>query len=302
MTKTILLLIVSVILFSCNTHLKKAGLTDVDWSSDTVEAYNTFYEVFYSTSAKSDVSFHIFLPDVYFNDTTLRLPVIYWLHGAGSCTKGIKPLTKIFSTAISRGLIPPLILVFPNGLPYGMWCNSKDGKQPVEDIFIKDLIPYVDSTYRTIANSSGRVVEGFSMGGYGTGRFAFRYPDLFEGFSIIAGGPLRNDFADESLTDEYIEPFVYEEVYGNDPDYFRSQSPFYLASFFGNKLPAEKPLRIIAGKDDFVYQENLNFHNHLTNLGIKHRYYEFEGLGHRVPPLIKAMGDTYWEFYNEVFE
>jgi enterochelin esterase-like enzyme len=32
------------------------------------------------------------------------------------------------------------------------------------DVFVKELIPHIDSTYRTIAKRSGRGIEGFSQG------------------------------------------------------------------------------------------------------------------------------------------
>ena len=32
------------------------------------------------------------------------------------------------------------------------------------DVFINELIPHIDSTYRTIADRSGRGIEGFSQG------------------------------------------------------------------------------------------------------------------------------------------
>ena len=48
-----------------------------------------------------------------------------------------------------------------------------------EDVFIKELIPHVDKTERTIANRSGRALEGFSQGGRGTTRIMFKHPELF---------------------------------------------------------------------------------------------------------------------------
>ncbi|CAN5152215.1 hypothetical protein BH11PLA2_BH11PLA2_46940 [soil metagenome] len=51
--------------------------------------------------------------------------------------------------AIRKENIPPMLIVFPNGLASSMWCDSNDGKVPMETILIKELIPHIDKTHRT---------------------------------------------------------------------------------------------------------------------------------------------------------
>ena len=48
-----------------------------------------------------------------------------------------------------------------------------------EDFMSRDLVAYIDSHYRTIANRLSRGIAGHSMGGYGTVRIAMRHPDVF---------------------------------------------------------------------------------------------------------------------------
>ena len=57
-----------------------------------------------------------------------------------------------------------------------------------ETAFVKELIPHIDQTYRTIADRSGRGLEGFSQGGRGTARIMFRYPELFDSAAPMGGG------------------------------------------------------------------------------------------------------------------
>ena len=80
---------------------------------------------------------------------------------------------------ILAGKIPPFIVVLVQGLPSVRYINAKDGKRPVEDVIVKDLIPHIDATYRTVASREGRAIEGMSMGGYGALRLGFKYPELF---------------------------------------------------------------------------------------------------------------------------
>src|ERR1035438_5393497 len=85
------------------------------------------------------------------------------------------------------GKIPEMIVVLVNGMKDSFYNDSPDGKWPVDSVIIKELIPHVDQTYRTIAGREGRAVEGFSMGGYGTAHLGFKHPDVFSVVSIRSG-------------------------------------------------------------------------------------------------------------------
>src|SRR5205085_1497127 len=88
---------------------------------------------------------------------------------------------------ILAGRWPPMIVVLPNGGKSTMYKDSYDGRFPIETIVIKELIPHIDQTYRTIAARKGRAIEGFSMGGRGATRLAIKHPDLFASLFCQAG-------------------------------------------------------------------------------------------------------------------
>ena len=116
----------------------------VDWSLPEVKATRVQRRWFHSTVAKADVSFHIYTPEVYDADAVRRFPVLYWLHGTGGGSRGIAPLSMYFDRAIREKKIPPMIVVFPNGMATSMWCDSKDGSVPMETVVVKELVPHVD--------------------------------------------------------------------------------------------------------------------------------------------------------------
>ena len=172
------------------------GDQPLEWVTDAVAADNVEFCKFFSEAVNAEVSYHIYLPAEYYNNTSKRFPVLYWLHGSGGGLPGIPVLSSFFDSAIVSGQIPPMLVVFPNGLPSGMWCNWKDGSAPVESMLINDLIPYIDQTYRTINSAEGRIIEGFSMGGYGAARLGLKFPEMFSAFSMLGSGPLQLDFSD----------------------------------------------------------------------------------------------------------
>ncbi|TVQ64503.1 MAG: esterase family protein [Phycisphaerales bacterium] len=275
------------------------------WVTPAVDAPQVERRIFQSAAAGAFVSYHVYTPPVYDTQPERGFPVLYWLHGANSVLTGIGPVSAWFDAAIAEGRIPPMLIVFPNGLQYGMWCNSKNGATPMETIVIDELIPAVDAAFRTIPVRSGRIVEGFSMGGYGAARLGFRHNTLFGGVSMLGAGPLQQDFLDEPPGSNI--PFeqrliIYEQVWGSDPAYFLQESPWTIVGENAAAIIAgAQRVRQAVGQLDFVVPANLDFQQRLTDLAIPHEFYFPAGVGHAPLLLMTAMGETNWNFYRDVF-
>jgi poly(3-hydroxybutyrate) depolymerase len=190
------------------------------WVTSAVQAPGVQHVVFESAAVGAPVSYHIYLPERYAADPTRRFPVLYWLHGAGSALGGIGQISAFFAQAMTRGDIPPALIVFPNGLGESMWTNSKDGRVPMETVVVRDLLNHVDATFRTVARRDGRILEGFSMGGRGAGRLGFRYPELFATVSMLGAGPLDADFMGPmAQSNPALRARIFQDVWGNDLDH-----------------------------------------------------------------------------------
>ncbi len=276
------------------------------WVTPGVSAPRVQRVVFASASVGAPVSYHVYTPAAYAADPARRFPVLYWLHGTNSVLTGISPMSSWFDSAISSGRIPPMIVVFPNGLGTGMWCNWAAQPVPVEDMVIRDLLPEVDARFRTIAARHGRIIEGFSMGGYGAARLGFRYNHLFGGISMLAAGPLQLDFTLDqpgSPVSPAQRAQIFQDVYGNDPAIFLAQSPWMLAEL--NRpalLAAGTPIRQLIGGADFTLPANLDFHARMDALSIPHGFFNPPGIGHDVLALFGAYGEANWAFYRSVFD
>ena len=273
------------------------------WVTPEITASRVSRHVFESKVAKTLVSFHVFLPPAYDENPEKRYLTLYWLHGSGGGLPGIRPVSEFFSAAMERGKLPPLIIVFPNSFANGMWCDSVDGKRPIESVLIKDIIPEVDSKYRTLANRSGRIVEGFSMGGYGAGRLGFKYPELFGAVSMLAAGPLDLEFDGPRTKANPLErQNILESVYGGSLERFKEQSPWMIAKANAARFKEGTPIRICIGEDDFTLPANKEFSKHLKELQVPHELITVPNVGHETIKLLTGLGEKNWEFYQKFSE
>ncbi|TVQ78784.1 MAG: esterase family protein [Phycisphaeraceae bacterium] len=274
------------------------------WVTPAVAAPRVEYRTFQSDAAGTAVSYHIYTPPAYDANPLRRFPVLYWLHGAGSPTGGIASVSGWFDGAIAAGLIPPMLVVFPNGMSYGMWCNSKDGTVPMETVVIGDLIPEIDANFRTIGERAGRIVEGFSMGGYGAARLGFRHHDLFAGVSMLGAGPMQSDFLDEPPGTNFplqLRLQIYENVWGSDPAYYLTEHPLTIVQHHAASIiMSGQVIRQAVGQLDAMLGPNAAFHALLVDFGVPHEYTTPAGVGHSTLPLMTALGEQNWEFYRAV--
>jgi len=271
------------------------------WVTAPVTAPGVVYRTFESQAANHAVSFHIWLPPEYEAQPDRTFPLLIWLHGSGDGTLGIPWLSAYFGTAMAQGVIPPMLVLFPNGMSYSMWCNSKDGRVPMERVVIDELLPFVDANYRTIGGRH-RILEGFSMGGQGPGRLGFRRTDLFAGASMLGAGPIQDDFMQAPLGSD-IPPakraLIYESVWGSDPAYYTLQHPkTVVAANAAAVIGRRTVVRQAIGSLDTLLPMNQDFDALLTSLGVPHTLTVAPGIGHSASDLLPALGPSQWAFYN----
>jgi len=267
------------------------------WVTRRVEAPRVRYLTFASTAAGTDVSCHVYVPEVHDADPARRLPVLYWLHGTGGGLPGIAPLARWFDEAITAGKTQPMLVVFANGLVKSMWCDAADGSAAVETVVVRELVPHIDATFRTIDAREGRIVEGFSMGGYGAARLAFAHPDVFGAASILAGGPLDPEFQGPRATANPAgRDEILRRVFG-DMDGYLEASPWRLAERHAAAIRGRTPIRIAVGDRDFSLAGNRRFAARLESLAIPHTLTVVPDVTHDTPALLEGLGDDGWDWY-----
>ena len=248
------------------------------------------HATFRSPSMKIDVGYCIYLPPGY-ADGKQRYPVVYYLHGGrpGSETKSVN-LSRHIHRAIVKKQIPPAIYVFVNGGPVSHYNYPQIKNGQGEDVFIKELIPHVDKTYRTIADRKGRALEGFSQGGRGTARIMFKHPYLFCSAAPGGGGHAteKRISENEGRESDKLKFAVGYNTWDLARKYARSPKPaFRILVFVGTK--------------GFNYQNNLAYMKHLESLKIPYNKLIVEGAPHSARIIYDKRGLEIMKFHAESF-
>ncbi|MBQ8674383.1 MAG: hypothetical protein IJ511_10190 [Bacteroides sp.] len=284
-----------------------------DWTDPVKETPENTHYVTYPTLQRGEgtqSSFMVYLPDSY-GSTDRRYPVIYYLHGGTGNQREATWMIRKIHAAIQAGRMDPVMVVAPQAMPIGWYVNGnrtdpKVQTGPIEDVLIKDLIPYVDRHYLTVASAKGRALEGFSMGGCGSLRLAFKYPELFGAVSSVAGAVVN--WEEEHMTR------ALECTFGdvNNPAskaYFDALHPAVFATRNASLIrKSGMKVRLFVGTADKLYNDNgtpitTRFHELLEQLGIAHTYDIVPGANHSPRQLFAPGRLTYdVEFWNTAFK
>jgi endo-1,4-beta-xylanase len=269
-----------------------------EWVDPNRTAPNgTKYRTFRSAVLGAEVSYLIYLPTGY-EKGEKRYPVVYWLHGLGGNQRaGAMMFVPRLDAAVRKGALPPAIVVSVNGMVNGFYCDWAGGKRPVESVIVKDLVPHIDKTYRTVARREGRVVQGYSMGGYGAAHLGFKYPEVF-GTVVVDAGAL---VAEQALKGPRMGE-LFKEIYGGKVERFWAEHPTRLAEKNVDRIRGRTNVRIGVGKDDGLLPRNRQLHELLGKLKVEHEYEVVPGVAHSGVEYYKRLGDKGFEFHRKAFE
>lgn len=256
------------------------------------------HHTFFSKALKRDVGYCIYLPPGYEQSPDRRYPVIYNLHGAGGNELHSFTDAKVLHNGIVGHRWMPMILVLPNGGQATFYKDSADGKLPAETLIIRELIPHIDATYRTIATRGGRAIEGFSMGGRGATRLALKYPELFCSLHNQAGNVVHiADLYDPTKSNQYPNNYL-----GTDRARYVDNDAFLLLKKNLAAIKSGLRIAITCGtRDDGHLPTVREFHAALLAAGVDHTYLEVEGLAHEHDKLVNLYRPIWFDYHNESF-
>ena len=213
----------------------------------------------------------IYLPKGY-SGSDARYPVFYLIHGArGSETSWITKgeVLHLADSLFDSGKARPCIIVFPN---LNFYKDERDyevsrSKGALESFFgtdgtpesafVRDVVSYVDSCFRTIPDKEHRAIGGMSIGALQSIYISAWNPDMFDCVGMFSpmykAPPRHGDYA-----------WFYGSLKENLAIQFKDSPEVY---------------DIEIGRADFFYPHIANYRRYLTSKNYRYQYFEYPG-GH----------------------
>ncbi len=243
-----------------------------------------------SAALGTEVKYNIYFPADY-DKSNRRYPVLYLLHGYSDDETGwsqFGEVNLIADKAIESGYSTSMIIVMPDAA-VTWYINSFDGKTKYEDFVVKELIPFIDATYRTRAQKRYRAVAGLSMGGYGTLIMATKHPELFAAAAPLSAAVYTDEQVIAMPDGQWNGEFAM--LYGTGlkgkdrlNEHFLKNSILNIVAT-GNVEDLKKVRYYIdCGDDDFLIKGNMALHAAMIDKHIPHEFRVREG----------AHNWTYW--------
>lgn len=219
---------------------------------------------------------YIYTPPDYQAKVTKKYPVLYALHGMSENeTSWWKQghLNFIMDNLIAEGKVTPMIVVMEWGVAVDKNAPPQaaaraPGARPdnagllksaatLEQIFVKELIPHIDSYYRVKPGRENRAMAGLSLGGFQTFMIGINHPELFSSYGFFSAAIIGNIMSDPKT--------AFHGVFAD-------------AASFNNKI---KVMWFGAGTAEIRFHDMAtDARKKLTNLGIKSTFYESPGTAH----------------------
>lgn len=243
-------------------------------------------QVLQSNLLNRSIEYAVLLPEGY-NESDESYPVVYLLHGYGDDeTAWYKNGGLQFYVDKYIAETVPMIYVMPQGFNT-YYIDKYNGNFPYMKMFVDELVPEIDSRFRTKKDKSQRAVMGYSMGGYGALILPAMHPEVFS-ISILLSMSFRTD---EQYIAESQSAFDNQWAPNFGPsqgasgtarltDYFKERSPFYFFNEENLEVYNNLKFLIDCGDDEeaLIFTSN-NLHSLMRSNGIAHEY-RVRGGGH----------------------
>ena len=236
-----------------------------------------------SLSMKSEVLNHlvnytIYLPPNYDKDDR-DYPVLYLLHGFtdnentwvenGFVDKAVEQVILIDD-------IDEMIIVMPDG-GLSWYVNQPNGKFDYEDMFINELIPYIEFTYRIKSNRKNRFIGGLSMGGYGALGYTMRHLDTFS-VCIALSSAIKTDNYVVKMSQENFD-YLYQSVYGKNikgynriSEHWNTNNPLFIINELSDVQLKSMKWYLSCGDKDDLLEGNIALNKIFRNRKIPHEF------------------------------
>ncbi len=233
---------------------------------------------------------YVYTPPDYDRQSNVRYPVLYLQHGAnenGSSWSRQGRADLILDNLIASGKAKPMIVVMetgyatqpkatfsitpppPGGPPLTRGATPTagpaQGPSPFEAILLSDLVPMIDSTYRTVADREHRAMAGLSMGGAQTLQITLNHLDKFAWIGVFSA-PIRG----------FDSKTAYNGIFTDPSAFNRKVHLFWIG----------------AGTAETAMHDGAKaMHEALDQAGIRNVFYESQGTAHEFQTWRRDLAD-----------
>jgi len=219
----------------------------------------------FSPSMNKNIKTCVITPDDY-KKSNKKFPVVYLLHGySGNYGSWAKDFKDVGKQVDQYGFI---VIGVDGNFSSWYFDSPIDPTFKYETYVIKELVPFVDKNYKTIASREGRAISGLSMGGHGALYLSFRHQDVFGAAGSMSGGVDIRPFP---------ENWDIKKRLGTLTEFPENWEKNTVTNML--ELVKDNKLKMIidCGVDDFFMDVNRELHNKMLTLKINHDYIERPG-------------------------
>jgi len=288
MKKTTRILLLLTLLFLSAAHVRAQAPAQAPTQAkpDAPRRYETVQ--FESKLVGTPLPYNVILPADYKSEAAKqkRYPVLYLLHGLmGSADNWVSERAHLAEHAAPY----PFIIVVPEGRNAWYTDSATAPADKFESYIVKELIPDVDTRFRTLRAREGRAIAGLSMGGYGSLKFGLKHPSLFAFAGSLSGALGAAAWLPDEKLPAFVRPSI-ARVYGpaGEPDNEtrKANDIFRLVRELTPEQTKALPfLYLDCGTEDFLIGDNRAFSALLIEKKVPHEFRQLPG-GHTWP---------YWE-------
>ena len=227
---------------------------------------------YYSAITRAWRRAYVYTPPRYDTDTGKRYPVLYLQHGAGEDETGWSTQGRmdfIMDNLIANAKATPMLVVMDRGY-------ATDPTRPADNtgsrggfpasmnsnvfpqVLVKEIIPMIDSAFRTMPDREHRAMAGLSMGGFQTFQTTMTNLDKFAWIGGFSGAAFLQPGTDITR--------LYDGAWANAGSFNQKVKLLYLS------IGTAEPERMYTGIK--------GLHEALEKAGIRHVYYESPGTAH----------------------
>ena len=221
------------------------------------------------------VEYAVLLPDRYDSNGT-DLPLLLMLHGAGGDREQIARFQPQIQAMWAARELPEMVVAVPSVATGSIYMDSYDGKNRWESFIMTEFLPHLRDTFRASTARESTMVTGISMGGFGSLRLGFKYPETFGALAAMEPGawpgltwdavPDRNKIRTPGrIAGLFGDPF--------DPERFQQENPASMVQNAPEQL-RDSAIYIEVGDEDFFgFAEGVDFlHRLLWRHRLRHEF------------------------------